>query len=265
MKTKLIVVILLFAAGLAMLPMENSIRAQRLKMKYGGARVTFQLREAIGQNLAIALLAGMRGVVADFLWIHSHGFWEKKEWLRQYRDIEVVVTLQPQSVLFWDLGQWHMAWNIGYGALTDPKNVTKAEGIKREREWHEKAREFLERGIENIPNRYDLYFSMGWLYYEKLSQDCDEPPCREAYCKAAEYLKKASSFPDAPQFVPRLYARALEKCGDVMGAWEEWKHLWSLRGTGTEQAWNVIEREIRRLEDLLQIPNDQRVFPAPKS
>jgi hypothetical protein len=265
MQMKLLVTIILFGTGLSLLPLENSIRSQRERMKYGGARVTFELREAIGQNLAIALLAGMRGVVADFLWIHGHSFWEKKEWLRQYRDMVVVVTLQPQSVLFWDLGQWHMAWNIGYGARSDPKNRTQAEGIKREREWHEKAREFLERGIENIPNRYDLYFAMGWLYYEKLSKDCDEPPCREALCKSTDYFGKASGFPDAPQFVPRAYARALEKCGNLQAAYEEWKHLWSLDRTKTEQAWSIIEREIRRLEDQLQIPNGQRVFPAPTS
>lgn len=258
---KLIVAILLFGTGLGLLPMENSIRAQRLQMKYGGARVTFELREAIGQNLAIALLAGMRGVVADFLWIHSHTFWEQKEWLRQYRDIVVVVTLQPQSVLFWDLGQWHMAWNIGYGSLSDPKNRTKAEGIKREREWHAKARDFLESGIENVPNHYDLYFTMGWLYYEKLSKDCDEPPCQEALCKAADYFGRAASFADAPQFVPRLYARALERCGRVEDAYEEWKRLWFLDRSKTEQAWNVIERETRRLEDQLNVPDDRRVFP----
>jgi|SRR5579859_7804893 len=261
MQVKLLVAILLFVAGLILLPVENSIRDQRLKMKYGGARVTFELREAIGQDLAIALLAGMRGVVADFLWIHSHDFWEKKEWLRQYQDILIVSTLQPQSILFWDLGEWHMAWNIGYGALSDPRNRSKAEGIKREREWHEKARTFLERGIENTPNRYDLYFTMGWLYFEKLSKDCDEPPCKQAYCKAAEYFGKASNFADAPQFVPRMYARALEKCGELGEAYEEWKRLWRLDRSTTQQAWSIIEREIRQLENTLQIPNEQRVFP----
>ncbi len=260
---KLLVAIILFGIGFALLPLENSLRTERLQMRYGGARVSFQLREAIGQNLAIALLAGMRGIVADFLWIQGHDFWEKKEWLRQYRNIEEVVTLQPQSIMFWDLGQWHMAWNIGYGSFSDPKNRTKAEAIKREREWHEKAREFLTRGIENIPNRYELYFTMGWLYFEKLSKDCDSPPCTDAFCKSAEYLGKASSFPDAPQFVPRLYARALEKCGDLTAAYEEWKYLWSLDRSTTEQAWSIIEREIRRLEDTLHIPNQQRVFPKP--
>ncbi len=258
---KLLVALILLGIGFAMLPLESSMRKQRLEMKYGGPRVTFELREAIGQNLAIALLAGMRGVVADFLWIQGHDFWEKKEWLRQYRNIEVVVTLQPQSVMFWDLGQWHMAWNIGYGAFSDPRNRTKAEGIVREREWHQKARQFLLRGIENIPNRYELYFTMGWLYFEKLSNDCDDPPCRDAFCKSAEYLGKASSFPDAPQFVPRMYARALEKCGDLTAAYEQWKHLWYLDHSTTQQAWSIIEREIRRLENDLQIPNNQRVFP----
>jgi hypothetical protein len=265
MRNKILSFILLLAVGLVLLPLENSVRAERTILKYGGARVSIKLREAIGQNLAIALLAGMRGIVADFLWINGHGYWEKKEWLRQYQNIEVVAALQPQGVMFWDLGQWHMAWNIGYGVLSDPKNRTKAEGIKREHEWHEKAREFLERGIENIPNRYDLYFTMGWLYYGKLSKDCDSPPCQEAFCKAAEYFRKASSFPDAPQFVARFYPRALEKCGKVQEAYEEWKRLWFQDHAKVPQTWNIVERELRDLETKLQIPDDQRLFPPPLS
>ena len=228
MRNKILSFLLLLAAGLALLPLENSVRAERMQLKYGGPRVSIKLREAIGQNLAIALLAGMRGVVADFMWIDGHGYWEKKQWLRQYRCIEVVATLQPQAVMFWDLGQWHMAWNIGYGVLSDPKNRTKAEGIKREHEWHEKAREFLARGIENIPNRYDLYFTMGWLYYEKLSKDCDQPPCREAFCKAAEYFHKAASFRTHPslscvftrgRWRSVVKSRPLTKNGSASGSW----------------------------------------------
>ncbi|HUJ11675.1 MAG TPA: hypothetical protein VL171_16825 [Verrucomicrobiae bacterium] len=264
MLTKALVIILLFATGLGFLPMENSIRAERTRLKYQGARVTYELREALGQNLAIALLAGLRGVVADFLWLQGHTFWEKREWLRQYRDIEIVVTLQPQSVLFWDLGQWHMAWNIGYGARSDPNNRTQAEGIKREREWHRKARDFLQRGIENIPNRYDLYFMMGMLYYEKFSRDCDEPPCRDAFCKAAEYFARAASFTNAPQFVARMYPRALEQCGETEAAYAQWRLLWFQDHNKVQQAWNIIEREIRQLEDKLKIPDNQRVFPKNK-
>ena len=250
---KILVTLLLFAAGLLLRPVENSIHAERKALKYGGSDVSLEMRDRLGQGMAIGLLAGFRGVVADFLWIQSHGFWEKKEWIRQYRNIELVTTLQPQSVMFWDLGQWHMAWNIAYAALTDPENRTKAEGIKRQREWQERARDFLDRGLENIPNRYDLYFMMGYLYQEKFKD----------YCQAAKYYDLAARFKDAPSYVPRMYARALEKCGDVQGAYEYWKHLWSLDHSKTEQIWNVIEREIKRLEDELKIPNEQRVFPKP--
>src|SRR5260221_10806149 len=103
MQVKILIAVLLLASGLVLLPLENSVRAERTRLKYGGARVSIQLREAIGQNLAIALLAGMRGIVADFMWINGHDYWEEKERLPQYQKIEVVAALQPQAVKFFDL------------------------------------------------------------------------------------------------------------------------------------------------------------------
>ena len=263
MRAKLIAALLIMVPSWAMLPLQDRIHQESTELRYGGAHVNRKMRDVIGQGMAIALLAGFRGIVADFLWIQSHGYWEKKQWLQQFRDMEVVTTLQPQSILFWDEGAWHMAWNIGYAVSVDPANRTKAEGVKRMRLWHERAREFLERGIENVPNRYDLYFKMGWLYLHKLVYDCgDDMTCQQKrYCEAAEYFRKASSFPNAPSFVPRTTARAVEKCGDVMSAYQMWLEMWSQeQGTeGTPRS--IIVREIRRLEDQLNIPDTHRVFP----
>jgi hypothetical protein len=255
MRTKLLVVLVLVLPALLLMPLERRINAERRVLKYGGAHVSREVRGSIGQGTAIALLAGFRGVVADFLWIQSHSYWEKKEWLRQYRNIELVTLLQPQSVMFWDLGQWHMAWNIAYGARSDPANRTEAEGIKREREWQQRAREFLSRGIDNLPNRYDLYFALGWLYWQKLNKwqpDADE--------RAAEYFGVAAAFPDAPTYVGRLHAHALEKAGKRQQAYEYWKML-SANRSQANQNWSVVEREVKRLENELNIPEDQRVFP----
>ena len=171
-----------------------------------------------------------------------------------YRNMELVTTLQPQAVTFWDVSAWHMAWNVAHAARTDPENLSAAVGLKREREWQDKAREFLSEGIRNNPNRYDLYFSMGWLYWKKLKQPCD----------AKEYFHTAAGFPDAPSYTLRMYARALEHCGDVRGAYEYWKGLWH---SGHPQpfadginAQMVIGRELRRLEEELNIPPTQRVI-----
>jgi tetratricopeptide (TPR) repeat protein len=253
MRTILIVALVLIVPAALLSPLERAIDAQRVRMRYGGARVTLDMRDRLGQGMAIGLLAGFRGVVADFLWIQNQGFWQDKEWLRMYRNMELVTTLQPQSILFWDTAQWHMAWNIGYAVRVDPKNRTQAEGLKREREWQEKARDLLARGIENIPNRYELYFSMAWLYAEKFKD----------VCKAAEYYEQAARFADAPSYVGRFYARALERCGRTTEAYEYWKHLWFQERNRPYQLGSVLEREIKGLEDQLNIPNDQRVFPRP--
>jgi|YelNatPaOPRAMG01_1025707.scaffolds.fasta_scaffold01363_8 hypothetical protein len=254
MRTKILAALVVVGPALLLAPVERRIQAERKHLKYGGIPVTRQVREVIGQGTAMALLAGFRGVVADFLWIQSQTFWEKREWLRQYRNIELVTLLQPQSVLFWDVGQWHMAWNIAYGARTDPANRTEAAGIKREREWQERAREFLQRGIENIPHRYNLYFAMGWLYWQKFSKW--QP---EAYARAAEYFGRALAFPDAPLSIGRLYAHALEKAGRKRDAYAYWKMLWENKNQ-PHQAWNVVEREVKRLENELKIPENERVF-----
>jgi hypothetical protein len=257
MRAKIIAAMVVAVPAWLMMPLENRIHSENVRLKYGTAHVTRELRDHIGQGMAIALLAGFRGVVADFLWIQSHGYWEKKQWLRQYGDMEVVAMLQPLSTLFWDTGAWHMAWNIGYAVSVDPANRTTAEGIKREHEWWEKAREFLQRGIENVPDRPDLYFSMAWLYWDKYKDAC----------KAQEYFHKAVNAKGAPEFlnirlsaIGRMELRAMEKCGDVMGAYQRWRELWYEDHNKVDQPWTVVEREIKRLENVLNVPDQERVF-----
>ena len=257
-RKRLLAVALLVIPAWLMMPLADQIHSESAHLRYGTARVTRELRDRIGQGMAIALLAGFRGVVADFLWIRSHDYWIKQEWLRQYSAIQVVTMLQPLSTMFWDIGAWHMAWNIGYAVSIDPANANEAVGIKREHEWWDRARDYLQRGIENVPNRPDLYFSMGWLYWEKYKDGC----------KAQEYFQKALDAKGAPQdldvrldAVQRIEARAKEKCGDVMGAYQDWRRMWLQDHSKVDQIWTVVEREIKRLENELNIPDNQRIFP----
>jgi hypothetical protein len=253
MRRKLIAVLVLVVPMWLMVPLTNHIHTQRQAMKYGGANVSRKMRLEIGQGMAIALLAGFRGVVADFLWIQSHGYWEKKQWLRQYQKMKQVVTLQPQSTVFWDSGAWHMAWNIGYATSVDTNVYTQAQATRRQHEWWERAEDYLKTGIENIPNKYDLYFSLAWLYDQKFKD----------YCRAEEYFGKAATFKTAPSYVARMQARAKEKCGDLRGAYAYWLDLWTQDHTKVDQQWSIVGREIRRLEDLMNMPNDKRVFAKP--
>ncbi len=246
-------------------PLEQRIHAERVALKYGGAPVTVAVREKIGQGMAIGLLAGFRSVVADFLWIQNNILWESLwrpetdktlTYIRMHGNMSTVVTLQPRSIMFWENSAWHMGWNIAYAAQIDPKNRTEAEGRERNQEWRQRARAFLEDGIRNNPDHYRLHFYLGFLYLHKL----DNP------CMAADYFLKAAQFPDVPSYPARLHAIALERCGRPAAAYDYWKQLWrnghppKFNDSIDISGW--IQRELRRLEALLNVPNAERVFPV---
>jgi hypothetical protein len=251
MRAILIAILLLLLPAWGTLSLQRQIGQERLRLKFGGAHVTREMRDVIGQGMAIGLLAGFRGIVADFVWIQGHLHWEKKEWLQQYICLDAVTKLQPQSVLFWDAGAWHMAWNIGYAERVDTNNYTLAQGIKREQVWHERGREFLLRGIQNLPNRWELYFKLGWLYDQKYK----DPNL------AAEQYAIAARFPDAPSYVSRMHCRKLAESGKLAESYQCWKTLWFQDHQKVPQIWSIVEREIRHVENELNIPAAQRIFP----
>ena len=264
MRNRLLAVLLLIGPAWGLRPWQTQILAERQQLKYGGVPVTRELRDQIGQGLAIALLAGFRGVAADFIWLRGQGFWEQRQWFKQSECLENAVKLQPQSVFFWDVGAWHMAWNIAYAERIASDNATLAAGIRRERLWHDRGREFLERGLQNIPNRFELHYKLGWLYYQKLVYDCGgEPDCQQArYRTAAEHFLTATTYPAAPDYLGRDAARCLEKAGDVSAAYQLYRKLWQENDPHRNAyARPIIQREIRRLENLLDIPAATRLFP----
>jgi len=244
-------IVMLLTASWVTLPLQSKIERQRLRLKFGGAPVTREMRDVMGQGMLIGVLAGFRGVVANFVWISSHGDWEKKRWFQQYNKMQVATMLQPRSVLFWDVGAWHMAWNIGYAERTDPRHRTLAEGMKREMLWHERARRFLIRGIQNLPNRYELYFKLGWLYEQKFKDPC----------LAAEQYAIAAQFTNAPAFIARMHCRNLAACGRLNEAYECWKRLWFDPAQTNHVSRSILAREIRKLEDEMNLSDSQRFFP----
>ncbi|MEI6084860.1 MAG: hypothetical protein WCS70_11220 [Verrucomicrobiota bacterium] len=264
-RARLYAALLIAVPAWALLPLQHQIESERRQLQYGGSPVTREIRDQIGQGLAIALLAGFRGVAADFIWIRGHDFWEKRQWFKQAECIENTAKLQPRSTFFWDSGAWHMAWNIAYAERIGTNDSTVAQALTRERYWHQRGRAFLERGVQNIPNRFDLYFKLGWLHEQKLRRDCGGyPACEKAeYAKAAELFDKASEYPNAPVYIARDVARCLEKSGDLRAAYDYWcNKIWRAdRRIRNNLDRAIVEREIRRLEDRLDIPTSSRLFP----
>lgn len=80
-----------------------------------------------------------------------------------------------------------------------------------------RAIQVYQRGIRLNPNRYDIYYDLGFAYFNK-----------RQYEQALPYLEKAVSFNNVPQFVWKTLAHCYERLGRLqqsLRAWEKAKQL----------------------------------------
>ncbi len=250
--------VLLLAWGIVKLPLEMHIEAQQKEARFGGRiPLTQDIRDAVGQGAALGLLAGFRGFVANFLFIQAHEHWEKEEWQRMRGLLDVVCTLQPRNIKFWEMSAWHLAWNVSYAASVNPREPREAARIKAQRGWIAEGRKLLERGVQAVPDRWNLWFQLGWLINQK--QNIPE--------ESARYFMKASEFPDAPAYVARFAGYDLKKAGKLEEALAWWRGIWAQYPEKKDLKyyfWDKVEEQIRLLEEELDLPPSERTFPHPE-
>ena len=188
--------LLLALAGAALLPWQRELESCGKAAGFRSIPLNLGLREQIGQSGFLAALSGFRAPLAAILWIEAHIAWEKTEWGRMAGLFDTVTTLQPHTLLYWDIAAWHMAWNASAAALQDTRQQSEALRERSRRQYIALGRDFLERGIQNNPDKFQLYESLGRLARDK-EQD---------HAAAADAFAKAATFPDAPAYVKRFAA-----------------------------------------------------------
>ena len=237
------------------LSLEELMKAHRAELGLGGTTLNLKMRGVLAQNMAIALLAGFRGIVADFVWIGAHKLWEEQHWYKIKQYFDIVTLLQPRASFFWDTAAWHMAWNVSYAERVrcTHQKLPEAPCIAAQEFWIAEGRHYLEEGISNNPNEWDLYFRLGWLISEK------QP---DRVCEAVPYYLHASTFPEAPRYIARQVGFTQEQCGKFADAYQTWLRLWNeyLQTHRVDEIPSVIWRKGRELEEVLQVPEPQRVF-----
>jgi len=235
---------------------EIGIERQQNDLRYHGLVVTRQLRDQLSQGLTIGILAGFRNIVADFVWLQVTVAWEKYEWFKMDALINLVTSLEPRSILFWDNGGWQLAWNVSIFVKEDViHQPNELRRLHDARFWIYRGLDVYRRGIENNPESWILRAHTALLYQQRLSD----------FREAAVYYQQAADMPGAPVFYERFPAIMEQNAGDDRAAYAAWRALW-LRLTPAERTQPVhepdrIEKEIRRLEDKLAIPPEKRIFP----
>lgn len=240
--------VFIFLFGLIKLPVEHQLTQQHRAAFFKGSEFSLGLRQQIGQLAFVAALSGFRSLVADFLWVQAHSAWERTEWGRMALIFNNVTALQPRAVRFWDMAAWHMAWNASVAARENPKQPREALRIKAQREYFELGRDFLLRGIENNPDRYQLHERLGALYREKFND----------HLRAAEQYAIAEKLPDAPEYLKRFAAYSLAQApGHEREAYERLRALYEM---GPQERLPSLLKWLQELQEKLNIPMEQRVY-----
>jgi tetratricopeptide (TPR) repeat protein len=237
----------LIAVGLLKLPVESDLATLHRQEHFRGVEFNLDLREKLGQLGFIAALSGFRAIVADALFIQAHAAWENTQWGRMLWLFRQITTLQPRVLMFWDTAAWHMAWNASVAAMNDPTQPRQALRVKAQREYFAIGKGFLERGIQNNPDRPELYEALARLYKEKYKD----------HERAAEYYAKAAKLPAAAPWDRRFSAYELSYCEGREG--EAYERLRRLYDEGEKERLPTLIKRLKFLEDKLAIPPDQRI------
>ena len=247
----LLVLAILLALGLIKLPFERQLAAVHQQLRFRTTELSLDLRERIGQAGFIAALSGFRSLVADILFIQAHAAWEQTEWGRVLLLFRQITTLQPRSILFWDMAAWHMAWNASVAALNNPAQSRQALRVKAQREYFAVGKDFLERGIRNNPDRPQLYDALARLYRDKYHD----------HERAAEYFSQAAQRAGAPSYEKRFAAYELSYCEGRER--EAYRRLHELYLASEKERLPTLIARLKFLEEKLNIPHEERI-PDPE-
>jgi hypothetical protein len=126
------------------------------------SRVTEDLAEQLvilpGEFVTNFIIGGFRGIAVDILWVRMDDMWHHGKWFEVVPLIRAITWLQPHFIEAWELGGWHMAYNL----------YVYAEGMPDREKYIEQGIRFIKEGLARNRNVYDLWFNLGWTYYHKL-------------------------------------------------------------------------------------------------
>ena len=196
----------------AIYPLQNSIDEQRL---YDGLAEPLPVEmvqkiqpEAVTGLVMGAVLGGFRGIAADILWMKMDEYWDSGFWNRMVPVLRTVTLLDPHFLMAWDTAGWHFLYNLTVEADKKAEEAGEAGNEQLRQHWRQQRQMFVDNGLavyrEGVawnPDKYDLYFQLGWSYYDKLDD----------YDNAAVWLKKAARIPGHPDYVERLLAHGYER------------------------------------------------------
>jgi hypothetical protein len=160
-----------------------------------------QLAALAGRGGALAVLGGLRSVVARGFWLKANLAWERREAAATVELIALTVAADERPVYFWLNGARMLAhdlpeWRLEAAAPAAVRQRTVAEGAQQ-------ALRFLEQGRRWHGADSAFFIEMGNIHLRRLG-DTES---------AARCYRLAAELPGAPYYAARIHGELLRELG----------------------------------------------------
>lgn len=169
------------------------------------------MAELPGQ-FVVASFTGFRQVIAGALWVRADEFFHSGRYQEIIPIVRIVTWLDPHNIDVYTTGAWHLDYNFvdEANSLSDKRYIPASIALMKE-------------GIKNNPQIWDLYFELGWTHYSKKLMDNEKAlECIEQACEHGSVDPNTGKEIPRPEFVDRMLAHSLEKCGRFEDAIAQW-------------------------------------------
>ncbi len=181
----------------------------------------FELADMYDQGTLVNLgnmFLGFRQMAANLIWLEVDKHWHEGAMHRMIPLMHTTVALDPNFVQAFQLGAWHLAYNMTAPMMDTPEPLKEYDErydawVGDKERYYFMAVEFLKDGIRKNPTDSRLYFDLGYSVYQEKLDD---------YHNAARYLGEAVKY-DHESYMRRMLYHAYEGTGDFERAIEGWK------------------------------------------
>ncbi len=205
----LIALLALLAAGALRLPVEAALSRELRAAGLIAEPLGLGTRERIGQTSVAVALGGLRTLVATFVHLQAFTAFTETDWAEVEKLNDTTVDLAPRTPYYWIWGFYNLGTDAAsYYQHDETLPPLRAAALRRS--YIRKGREFIERGIRNLPDDPNLPRYLGALLADSSKNRAFGDPAR-AYSDAADAYALAAAHEDALPYVRRAQFLALAR------------------------------------------------------
>jgi hypothetical protein len=202
MEGRFLPVMLLLATVTALRPLEA-----RLLPPAGAPAIALA-----GTGGTLAMLGGMRSVLAGGFWLRTNLAWERRDETEVMAFLSLTVAADERPSYFWLNGARMIAYDLpGWRSIGVPAAVEE----RNKRALGRSAVAFLERGQATHGRAAEFLIEMANIHLRALGD-------RE---EAARLFRQAAEQPDAPYYAARIHAELLRELGRPAEALAWLRHI----------------------------------------